>query len=136
MRCQGIVWRAFDVGLTSAEGWKLKGFEWKQIKFFEHNENLVNPLCSKVLPVFYLTQALYMCILCVYFDLYVYTMISMCILWSLWSCLKFFSCQVSSFRSRESFSASRVTPDKKLKTFPKKIFFKQKLNISLVRRFV
>ena len=41
-----------------------------KLYFYKDNENLVNPLCSKVKLVFYLTQAL-----------------SMCIPWSLWPCL-------------------------------------------------
>jgi len=42
--------------LTTAEGQKLEHFIWKASS--KYYENLVNPLCSKTLPVFYLTQSI------------------------------------------------------------------------------
>ncbi len=47
------------MGLTSAEGQKLECLNEQQIKFSKSHENLVNPLWSKVMLVFYLTLAFY-----------------------------------------------------------------------------
>jgi hypothetical protein len=55
--------RSFHAGLTSAEGQKLECFKLTANNIFDKEfENLVNPLSSKVVPVFCLTQALSQCI--------------------------------------------------------------------------
>ncbi len=46
--------------LTSAEGQSQSGLNEWQKYFYKHNENPVNHLCSKVMTVFYLTQAISM----------------------------------------------------------------------------
>jgi hypothetical protein len=64
MLCKGIACtRSFEGGITSAKGQKLELLEWTGMDLYKHYENLVNPLCSKVMLVFYLTQALFMYIL-------------------------------------------------------------------------
>jgi hypothetical protein len=61
MRCQGMACtKSFDIRLTSAEGHNLKCLKQKIIFLKVH---LVNALSSKPMPVFYITQALSMCIL-------------------------------------------------------------------------
>jgi hypothetical protein len=45
------------MGLTSAEGQKLEDFRRMPNNIFKYLENLVNPLCTKVMLVFYPTQA-------------------------------------------------------------------------------
>jgi hypothetical protein len=57
-------WRCFPKPsqyLTSAEGKSLSISIKIANDIFEHSENLVNPLCSKVMTVLDLTQALPMC---------------------------------------------------------------------------
>jgi hypothetical protein len=64
MHFQGIACtRSFDMGWTSAEGKMLECFKWASNKkyFYEHYENLVSPLCSKNMPVFYIAQAFSIC---------------------------------------------------------------------------
>jgi hypothetical protein len=57
------------MGLTSAEGQKARVFQIVNKKYlFKCYENLLNLLCSKVISVFNLTQALS---LCVCLDIYV-----------------------------------------------------------------
>ncbi len=89
MHYQGIACtRSYHEGLTSAEGQKLECFIWtsKNILICSY-ENLVNPSCSKVMPVFYLTKAtIFMQILwslCIDYNQFTYTTISMNLLRSL-----------------------------------------------------
>ncbi len=51
--------RPFGMGLTSAEGHKLKCLNKHCIILYKKQEHLVNPLCSIIKPVSDLTQALY-----------------------------------------------------------------------------
>jgi hypothetical protein len=47
----------YDMGLTSAEGKNLECFKSIGNNIdYKYDENIVNPLCSKVMVVFYLTQ--------------------------------------------------------------------------------
>ncbi len=56
--------KSFDAGLKSAEGQKLECVKWTENNiFYEFYENLVNPLCRKVIAVLYPTQALSICML-------------------------------------------------------------------------
>jgi hypothetical protein len=56
--------RSFCMGLTSARDLKLDSFLMNGKKiFYKYYENEVNLLCSKVVPVFKLTQTLSMSIL-------------------------------------------------------------------------
>ncbi len=52
--------------LTSAKGQKLHFFSEQQMLFYKKYENILNPLCAKLLLVFYLTLALTL-----YYNLYV-----------------------------------------------------------------
>jgi hypothetical protein len=56
---------SFEMGLTSAEGRKLECFKELQIIFYKEHENIDKCKWCNVLLVFYLAQALYMCLLCI-----------------------------------------------------------------------
>jgi hypothetical protein len=54
MHCYSIAWNiSFDTGVTSAKGNRLECFKWAV------NKNQANPLCSKIMLIFDLTQVLY-----------------------------------------------------------------------------
>ncbi len=60
MHCQGIACtRSSDICLTSAEGPKAGDFEMNVEQYlYNHNENLVNSSCGKIMPVFYHNRSL------------------------------------------------------------------------------
>ncbi len=83
MHCKGIsCTRSFNVGLTSAEGQKLECFKRTANNIFhEHDENLVDILHSKVMPVFYINLAIS---LCVYYHFYAQFLLQILIFFNLW----------------------------------------------------